>query len=62
MSDGISIIAAYERDQARLAEGTAFIADDDTMYLGLPGFKYDITFYFDVAEGQKMHGSGEGLR
>lgn len=58
LSDGISIIALYELDNARLAEGVDFIANYYTMYFGVPGFKYEITPHFEVAEGLKMLGMG----
>ena len=58
LSDGISIIALYELDNARQAEGMDFIANYYTMYFGVPGFKYEITPHFEVAEGLKMLGMG----
>ena len=58
LSDGISIIAVYELDKSKLAEGMEFIANYYTMFFGVPGFKYEITPHFDVAEGLKMLGIG----
>jgi len=58
LSDGITIVALYELDNARLAEGMEFIGNYYTMFFGVPGFKYEITPHFDVAEGLKMLGMG----
>ena len=58
LADGISIVALYELDNAKMAEGLDFIANYYTMYFGVPGFRYEITPYFEVAEGLKMLGLG----
>ncbi len=56
LSDGVSIFVVYELDNSKLAEGMQFVANFYTMFFGVPGFKYQITPYFDVAEGLKMLG------
>jgi len=35
-----------------------FIANYFTIYFGVPGFKYEIRPYFEVAEALKMIGMG----
>ncbi len=58
LSDGVSIFVVYELDNSKLADGMEFVANFYTMFFGVPGFKYQITPYFDVAEGLKMLGMG----
>lgn len=56
LSDGLFIVSVYELDKSKLAEGMEFIANYFTMFFGVPGFKYEITPFFDVAEALKMIG------
>lgn len=56
LEDGVSIVVVYELDNSRLAEGMEYMANLYTMFFGVPGFKYEITPHFDVAEGLKMLG------
>jgi hypothetical protein len=56
LEEGISIVALYELDNAKLAEGMDFVANYYAMFFGVPGFKYEITPHFEVAEALKMIG------
>ena len=56
LSEGVSIVVVYELDNSKLADGMDFIANFYTNFFGVPGFKYQITPHFDVAEGLKMLG------
>ena len=58
LTEGISIVALYELDNSKLAEGMEFIGTYYAMFYGVPGFKYEIVPHFDVAEGLKMIGMG----
>ena len=58
LAEGISIVAFYELDNAKLAEGLDFVGNYYAMYFGVPGFKYEIQPYFEVAEALKMIGIG----
>ena len=58
LSEGITIFALYELDNAKLADGMNFIANYYTMFFGVPGFRYEIKPHFDVMEGLKMLGMG----
>lgn len=41
-----------------MVEGMDFIGTYYAMFYGVPGFKYEITPHFEVAEGLKMIGMG----
>lgn len=56
LEEGISIVALYELDNAKLAEGMDFVANYYAMFFGVPGFKYEIIPHFEVAEALKMIG------
>ena len=58
ISDGVSIFVVYELDNSKLADGMDFIANFYTNFFGVPGFKYQITPHFEVAEALKMLGMG----
>lgn len=58
LAEGISIVALYELDNAKLAEGMDFIANFYAMFFGVPGFKYEISPHFEVTEALKMIGMG----
>jgi len=58
MLDGTFIVTVYELEKTKLAEGMEFIANYFTIFFGVPGFKYEIKPYFDVAEALKMIGMG----
>jgi hypothetical protein len=55
-ASGIFIVTVYELDNTRLAEGLDFIGNYLAIFFGIPGFKYEVKPYFDVAEGLKMLG------
>ncbi len=56
MSAGVLITTLYELDNAKLAEGLAFLGNYMTTYFGIPGFKYEFKPHFSVEEGLKMLG------
>jgi hypothetical protein len=56
LEEGISIVALYELDNSKLAEGMDFVANYYAMFFGVPGFKYEITPHFEVAEALKLIG------
>jgi hypothetical protein len=58
LSEGVRIEVLYELDNSKLAEGMDFVANFYTMFFGVPGFRYEITPYFEVAEALKMIGMG----
>lgn len=54
MESGINSITFYELDNRRLAEGIQVLGDNMAVYFGVPGFAYDIKFYYELEEGLKM--------
>jgi hypothetical protein len=58
LSDGILIIALYELDNAKLAEGMDFLGNYYAIYFGVPGFKCEYKPFFKVEEALKMIGMG----
>ncbi len=58
LTGGISIVAFYELDNAKLAEGMDFVGNYYAMFFGVPGFKYEIKPHFEVTEALKMIGMG----
>lgn len=53
---GIHSITFYELENSRLAEGLEAINESLAIYIGVPGYTYDITPYFETEEGLKMIG------
>lgn len=56
LNNGINSITFYELDNARLAEGIQALGDNMAVYIGVPGYKYDIRPYYNLKEGLKMVG------
>ncbi len=55
-TDGIQSITFYELDNANLAKGIKEIGESLAIYIGVPGYKYDIKVYFEIEEGLTMIG------
>ncbi len=55
-TEGVHSITLYEVDNARLAEGLQAVGDSLAIYIGVPGYTYDIKTYFEVEEGLRMLG------
>lgn len=53
---GIHSITYYELDNARLAEGIQVLGDNMAVYIGVPGYRYEIKTYYELEEGLKMIG------
>lgn len=49
--EGIHSITFYEVENARLAEGLSAVAESLAVYIGVPGYRYDIKPYFETEEG-----------
>lgn len=56
LQNGINSITFYELDNARLAEGIQVLGDNMAVYIGVPGYRYDIKYYYELEEGLKMLG------
>ncbi|MBF0201644.1 MAG: hypothetical protein HQK66_10095 [Desulfamplus sp.] len=54
--EGIQSITFYELDNARLAEGIRVLGDNMAVYIGVPGYRYEIKPYYELEEGLKMIG------
>lgn len=55
---GILTLSLYELENARLAEGLQAVTDFYSIFLGVPGFKYEARIYLEVAEALKTIGMG----
>ncbi len=53
---GILMISLYELDNGQLAQGLKFIGEYMALYFGVPGFRYEIKVYYEIAEGLSMIG------
>jgi hypothetical protein len=58
ISDGIFITSLFELDNANLAAGLEFLGNYYAIFIGIPGFKYEVKPFFSVEEGLKMIGLG----
>ncbi len=56
LHNGINSITFYELDNARLAEGIQVLGNNMAVYIGVPGYRYDIKPYYELEEGLKMIG------
>ncbi|MCP4023842.1 MAG: hypothetical protein GY729_18505 [Desulfobacteraceae bacterium] len=54
--EGIHSLTLYEVDNENLAKGIAAVSDSLAIYIGVPGYTYDIQPYFLVEEGLKILG------
>ena len=46
----------YEVDNSRLAEGLQAVGESLAVYIGVPGYNYDILPYYETEEGLRMIG------
>lgn len=53
---GVHSITFYELDNARLAEGLMAVGDSMAVYIGVPGYNYEIKSYLEIEEGLGMIG------
>ena len=55
-TEGVHSLTLYELDNSRLAEGLQAIGDSLAVYIGVPGYSYDILPYYETEEGLRMIG------
>ena len=55
-AEGIHSVTFYELDNDRLAEGLRAVGESMAIYIGVPGYTYEIKPYFEVEEGLKIIG------
>ena len=48
---GFHSITFYEVENSRLAQGLQAVAESLAVYIGVPGYRYDIKTYFETGEG-----------
>jgi len=53
---GIHSITFYELDNARLAQGLIAVGESMAVYIGVPGYNYEIKSYLEIEEGLGMIG------
>ena len=58
LDKGIITLSIFELDKSKLGEGTEAIGNYYATFFGVPGFKYEITPFFEINEGLKMIGMG----
>lgn len=54
--DGVHSITLYEVENSRLADGLLAVGESLAVYIGVPGYTYDIRTYLEVEEGLKILG------
>ncbi len=55
-SEGVHSMTLYEVDNSRLAEGLQEVGRSLAIYIGVPGYSYDILTYYETEEGLRMIG------
>lgn len=55
-TDGIFIISVYELEKSKVAEGMESLGKYMAIFFEVPGFKYEIKPFFDIAEALKTIG------
>ena len=55
-ADGIRVIAIFELDKSRLAEGLEFLGSYFAFFFGIPGYAYEYKPYFELEEALKTLG------
>jgi hypothetical protein len=55
-ADGIRVIAIFELDKSRLAEGLEFLGSYFAHFFGIPGYAYEYKPYFELEEALKTLG------
>lgn len=53
---GVKTISFYELDNAMIADGIQAISNYMATFFGIPGFKYEVTPYLEIAEALKVIG------
>ena len=48
--DGVSVLAIYELDRSKLADGFEYVMNSTAKYFGVPGFKHEIKVYAEARE------------
>lgn len=56
VNGGVHSITFYELDNARLAEGLMAVGESMAVYIGVPGYNYEIKTYLEIEEGLHMIG------
>ena len=56
--EGIRTLALHELDNSKFAECFQAVGNYLRIFLGVPGFKYEIKPYFEVSEVFQMIGMG----
>jgi hypothetical protein len=56
INNGINSITFYELENERMAEGLQALGNNMAVYIGIPGYKYDIRPYYDLEEGLRVIG------
>jgi len=54
--DGVLTMSLYELDNSKLAEGMQAVSNYLATFFGVPGFKYEISPYFEISEALKTIG------
>ncbi|MCK5101146.1 MAG: hypothetical protein KAR45_23755 [Desulfobacteraceae bacterium] len=54
--EGVHSMTLYEVDNSRLAEGLQAVGESLAVYIGVPGYTYDILTYYETEEGLRMIG------
>ncbi|HUN53918.1 MAG TPA: hypothetical protein VMU29_02050 [Smithella sp.] len=53
---GIKSISIFEFEPSKMAEATAFVSDFFAMYIGVPGYTYNISTWLEAMEALKLVG------
>jgi len=56
MQAGIRGIEIFELDKFKLADGVEYVIDRYVTWFGIPGFRYEVTPYFEAQEALKLIG------
>ncbi|MGD9733035.1 MAG: hypothetical protein AB7U45_12710 [Desulfamplus sp.] len=56
INNGINSITFYEIENEHMAEGLQALGNNMAVYIGIPGYKYDIRPYYDLEEGLRVIG------
>ena len=53
---GVHSITLYELENEKLAKGLMAVGDSMAVYIGVPGYNYEIKTYLEIEEGLGMIG------
>ena len=56
VKQGVHSITFYELDNAHLAQGLMAVGESMAVYIGVPGYNYEIKTYLEIEEGLGMIG------